>query len=169
MTRAQVGADAGTGEDDDELRPKLRPATPEELAEFVVPSWIASYARTLPAKMMRADARFGAGRERFWSKFRKRIERTLATRGVTVTVATVDGDAIGWSCEHRVEKTVHYCYVRDGFRKQGIAKMLAGWLHDPALGTTILECWPPPWYSRPDLNTGRLLWPAHVIIDTLGD
>lgn len=148
-----------------ELEVMVRPAVREELDDFVVSSWLQSYTRSLPAKLMRADARFGLGRERYWTNQRMRIERILATPTVRVLVATVDDMVVGWACEDRAQRKLHYIYVKDTFRRQGIANKLADWARDANGGMVALTHLPPPWYSRPTGAGEHTPWQSHVIID----
>ena len=159
---------------DSDIEIVVRQATSEDLSEFVIPSWLQSYSRSLVAKLMRADGRYSSGREVYWSAQRKRLETILSTPGVKVMVAAIGETNVGWCCEDRKNRVLHYIYVKDAFRKQGVAKMLAGWIDDARGGLVRLTHLPPPWYSRPgeftreDGSKGvRNLWQPHVIIDLI--
>ncbi|HEY1695152.1 MAG TPA: hypothetical protein VGG39_23450 [Polyangiaceae bacterium] len=149
----------------DELDPEIRAATAEEISEVIIPSWMQSYARSLPAKFLRADSRYGAGRERYWSAMRSRIERVLATGTTSVRVAIVARILAAWVCDDQRNRVLHYGYTRDNFRRQGLCRALAGWIEDPKGGNVVLAFCPPPWFSRPDLETGRVMWQGHQLID----
>ncbi len=139
----------------------------KDINEFVIPSWLSSYSRSLVVKWMRGDARYGTGRQRYWSSQRDRIEKILGTPGVRVVVATVDGLNAGFSVEQRTDNTLHYVYVKEAFRQQGIAKRLVGWINEAPDGQiVVLTHLPPPWYSRP-LEGGKNLWRPHVVIDLI--
>lgn len=160
---------------DTELEVEYRLATSQDLAGFVIPSWLQSYARSLVAKLLRADGRYSTGRDIYWSSQRKRIETLLATAGTRVTVATVADTGVGWSCEDRSRRVLHYVYVKDAFRRQGIGTALVGWANDASHGVVRLTHIPPPWYSRPqNVNVdGKLgvknLWAPHVVIDLINE
>jgi hypothetical protein len=160
---------------DPELEIQYRQATSQDLAEFVIPSWLQSYARSLVAKLLRADGRYSTGRDIYWSSQRKKIEQILSTPGVRVIVATVSDTSVGWTCEDRSRRVLHYCYVKDAFRKLGVARALIGWIDNGAEGVVRLTHLPPPWYSRPQVvpadeqhpARSKNLWAPHVVIDLI--
>jgi GNAT superfamily N-acetyltransferase len=135
------------------------------MAELVLPSWLQSYSRSLVAKWCRADSRFAVGREVYWSNQRKRIESILATPTTHVIVASISGINVGWACEDRRNNTLHYIYVKDNFRRQGIAKRLAGWINETK-DVVRLTHLPPPWFAGPAAKKG--IWQPHVVIDLIG-
>jgi len=156
----------------DPIEVVVRKATAADLATLVIPSWLASYARSFPAKMMRADTRHAPGRDRYWSGMRARIERVLSTSTTAVLVADVAGMAAGWACEDRSRRELHYVYVRENFRRQGIARRLCGWIDDAQGDLVFLTALPPPWFTMGARGadgqpTGRPLWRPHQVIDTI--
>lgn len=145
---------------------EIRPATSKDINEIVIPSWLQSYSRSLPAKLMRADSRYGLGRERYWSAMRARIERILATATTSVRVAVIDGITAGWVCDDQRNRVLFYAYVKDSFRRSGLGKALYGWIDDANKGAVTLAFMPPPWFSRPQTD-GKLLWAPHQLIDVV--
>jgi GNAT superfamily N-acetyltransferase len=144
---------------------QVRPATSEDLESFVVPSWLIAEARSLRGKWARADARFGIGRERYWAKQKQRIDFVLHQGQVKAEVAVVEGLQAGWAVSNPTQREVYYVFVKDGFRRQGIARALIGWVEDPSQGMVVFKALPPPWFSRPQ-DSARLLWASHQVIDT---
>lgn len=145
----------------------IRRAAPEEIAKIVLPSWIQSYTRSLIAKFCRADGRYSGGRDRYWSAMEGRINRILATTTTRVRVVDADGMVAAWCCDDETNRTIHYLYVKEPFRRQGLARSLAIWLEDPSGGAVIVNHMPPPFYTRTDETTHRRLWREHVVIDLL--
>lgn len=157
----------------EELSLEFRLATSEDLREFVIPSWLQSYSRGLISKLCRADGRYSYGREVYWTAQRGRIDKILASPGSKVIVAYIDDVNVGWCCEDRQRRTLHYIYVKDAFRKQGIAKQLADWANSDVGGMVRITHLPPPWFSRPqeqkDGGPGKVLWKSHQVIDLISD
>lgn len=149
----------------DDLEIDIRLATSKDMAELVIPSWLQSYARSLVAKLMRADSRYGMGRDLYWSSQRKRIETILSSQTTRVLVASISGINVGWACEDRRNNTLHYVYVKDNFRRQGVGRKLVGWINETK-DLVRLTHLPPPWYSRP-VEGGRNLWEPHIVIDLI--
>jgi hypothetical protein len=150
----------------DEPEILIRPATSEEVAEFVTPAWMQSYTRSLPGKMMRADGRFSAGRERYWTAMRGKIERILSTSTTSVRVAVVEDMPVAWVCDDQRQRILYFCYVKDPFRKQGLAGRLCQWAADANGGLVTIVFLPPPWFTRVD-EAGHTPWPQHALIDLI--
>jgi hypothetical protein len=142
----------------------VRQASASEIDSFVTPNWISALARSLLGKWARADARYGAGRERYWSRQTKRIHETLASQGVSVLVAVVDDVLAGFAVENRTAREVHYVFTVVPFRKQGVARALVGWIDDSAGGLVALRALPPPWFSKPQ-EGAKEYWRPHQVID----
>lgn len=144
----------------------IRKATPAEIASFVVPSWMHSYALSYVGKLMRADARHGPGREKYWQNQRSKIERILSTSTVSVRVATFDDEPVGWIVDDQVNRTIHFVFTGKMFRRQGVAKaLIPAWFDDAAGGPVYVSHLPPPFYSRPGADGSRPPWREHVSID----
>lgn len=150
----------------------VRTASSKEISEVVKPSWLTSYTRSVVARWMRADSRHAAGRDRYWASMQARVERVISTSTTSVRVAWIppapgdegEGIVAGWVCDDQRNRTLHYAYVRENFRRQGIGKRLYGWIDDPNELVYMLFL-PPPWFTKPDEQTGRLLWKQHHILD----
>lgn len=144
----------------------VRRATPDEIASYVIPTWLSSYALGFVGKLMRADSRHAIGRPKYWSEQRGKIERILSTPTVSVRVSEFDGEAIGWVCDDATSRRLHYVFVNRNFRRQTVARgMLPAWFDDAAGGPVYLSHLPPPWYSRPNNDGSRPPWREHVVID----
>lgn len=144
----------------------IRPATRDEISKFVIPTWMNSYALSYVGKLMRADARHGPGREKYWNSQRSKIERILSTSTVSVRVAVFDEEPIGWICDDQTQRTVFFLFVGRNFRRQGIAKgLIPGWFSEAGGGTVYVASLPPPWYSRQSPDGARPPWREHVSID----
>lgn len=150
----------------DEPEVTIRPATSEEVTEFVTPAWMQSYTRSLPGKMMRADGRYTAGRERYWTAMRGKIERILSTSTTSVRIAVVEDMPVGWVCDDQRQRLLHFCYVKDPFRKQGLANRMCAWAADSNAGLVTITALPPPWFTRVS-EDGRTPWPQHHLIDLI--
>lgn len=153
----------------EEIAVEFRLAGERDLQEFVIPAWRQSYSRSLVSKLMRADQRYAIGREAYWSAQTKRINDILASAGTRVVVAHIGDVNVGFCCENRAARVLHYVYVKEAFRKQGIGRQLAGWVDEVKDGMIRLTHLPPPWYSRPQAQEnglpGKSLWAPHVVID----
>ena len=145
----------------------FRKATEQEIHEWVIPSWIASYSHRLPAKMLRADTPRGFGRQIYWNFMEGKIRRLMQVPDVTVRVADVEGVSSGWACEDRKGKRLHYVYVKDTFRRQGVARALVGWIVKADDGLVVLAAMPPVWYTQRGEDPTRDPWMPHQVIDVL--
>ena len=134
---------------------------------MIVPAWIASYSHRLLAKWMRADSTYGLGRTIYWNAVNGKIQRLKQTPGVVFLVALVDGLFAGWACEDLEKRVLHYVYVRDTFRRQGIATDLVGWINSADDGLVILAGAPPVWFTNRGVDPLRDPWKQHQIIDTM--
>lgn len=91
---------------------------------FVLDSWVSSYLETAclqrgidPA--LRMDANY----VKFW--LRRQVRSLLETSETVVAVMQDDPDTyVGWVCGIPGAKTVHYVYVKDAWRKGGVAARL---------------------------------------------
>lgn len=91
-----------------------RPATPEDLV-FVKDSWFESYRRGGRSPEVRFDV-YAAG-------MRALIERLVKETPVQVAyVPGVDDEVLAWVC--RTDATLHYVYVKQVYRKRGLAAAL---------------------------------------------
>jgi GNAT superfamily N-acetyltransferase len=153
----------------------VRTASSKEISEVVKPSWLTSYTRSVVARWMRADSRHAAGRDRYWASMQARVERVISTSTTSVRVAWIppspgeDGDGIvaGWVCDDQRNRTLHYAYVRENFRRQGIGKRLYGWINEDPNELVYMLFLPPPWFTKPDEQTGKLLWRHNHILDLI--
>jgi GNAT superfamily N-acetyltransferase len=145
----------------------FRPASAQEAHEWIVPSWIASYSHRLPAKMLRADTPRGFGRQIYWNAMEGRIRRLLSVPDVAVKVADVDGVSAGWACEDRKARVLHYVYVKDTFRRQGVGKALVGWIDDTSAGLVRIAAMPPVWFTARGDDPTQDPWKQHQVIDIL--
>jgi hypothetical protein len=146
----------------------IRKATPGEVSDYVLKSWLNSYAQGFVGKLMRADSRYAIGREAYWREQSGKINRILSTNTVSVRVATYDNEAVGWICDDQSRRRLHFLFVNKNFRRQGVAKLLLpNWFDDANSGAVFIGCLPPPWYSRPDANADGKAppWKSHVVID----
>lgn len=147
----------------------VRSATPGELVEYVMPTWLKSYALGLLGKWMRADSRHGVGRDAYWSEQRAKIDSILSTNSTRVRVAVLDNELIGWVCDDEVRRRVHYLFVNRVFRQQGVAKLLLpAWWDDPRGGPVYFSHLPPPWFTQRGRGGEVPPWPGHVCIDLIG-
>ena len=146
---------------------EIRRATPEEISSFVIPTWLNSYCLSFVGKLLRADSRHGTGRAIYWSEQRAKIERVLSTPTVSVRVAAVDGEPVGWIAFDESARTVHFLFVGRVFRRQGIAKSLMPAFYFDHTQPVILKALPPPWYSRPGPNGETPPWPSQCCINLL--
>ena len=144
---------------------EVRSANPAEISSYVLPTWLHSYALGYLGKLMRADARHGPGRDKYWSSQRAKIERILSTSTVSVSVAMYDGEPVGWVCFDGPSRTVHYIFVNRAFRRQGVAgQLMPKWFSDSAGGTVYLTHLPPRFFSKP-ADGEKSLWSPHQVID----
>ena len=152
----------------------VRTASSKEISEVVKPSWITSSTRSVVARWARADSRHAAGRDAYWSAMQARFERIMSTSTTSVRVAWIppapgeDGEGIiaGWVADNQRDRVLYYAYVRENFRMQGIGRMLYGWINERRDELVFFRGFlPPPWFTRPDEKTARLLWKQHQIID----
>lgn len=94
----------------------LRPARPGD-ASFVINSWLKSYASSDAAKVL--------PREVYFRGQHGLITAILGREGTRVLVACMadDTDAIlGWACVEG--SVVHFTYVKQTYRRLGVAKRL---------------------------------------------
>lgn len=85
---------------------------------FVFSSWLRSY---------RANSDMRVSQSLYYAGHHEVIEGLLKAPGVEVVVASPEGDPntiLGWCC--RGQGVVHYVYVKEAFRRMGLAKMLVG-------------------------------------------
>lgn len=145
-----------------------RKATPDEVSSFIIPTWLNSYCLSFVGKLGRADSRHGVGRSHYWSKQRAKIEKVLSTPTVTVKVAELDGEPVGWIAYDESARTIFFVFVGRVFRRQGIAKGLMPAFYFDRDKAVFLDSLPPPWYSREGPNGEVPIWPSHCCIDLLG-
>lgn len=153
-----------------DLELEVRQATPDEIRSYIVPAWLSSYALGFVGKHMRADGRYGAGREAYWAAQTAKVQNILSTSTVSVRVATYDSEPVAWICDDQSRRRVHYVFVNRNFRKQGIAKLLVPeWVSDASQGPVYFTHLPPPWYSRADAKDAskRPPWREHQCIDLI--
>ena len=64
----------------------------------------------------------------YWPTYRTIVNRLMWSPRVTVLMAcspTDDAQTFGWiACERKIQPLIHFIYVKQVFRHQGIAKML---------------------------------------------
>jgi hypothetical protein len=142
-----------------------RRATPEEISGYVTPTWLNSYALGFVGKLMRADARHGAGREAYWSAQRSKIERILSTSTTSVRVADYEGEPVAWIADDQTRRVIHYVFTNRAFRRQGLARGLLPAWYDDLTAPVYLSHLPPPWYSRNVEGAPKAPWPQHVCIN----
>ena len=71
-------------------------------------------------------------------------------------------------CDDQSQRAVHYVYVKETFRRQGVGRQLAGWIDDGSKGTVALMAYPPPWFTMGSRDgTTKPLWRSHQIVDTI--
>lgn len=149
-----------------ELEIVIRVATREEASTYCIPAWLNSYAQSFIGKLGRADARHAIGRENYWNAQRAKIERILSTPTVSLRVATVDDEIVGFVCDDQTRRRVHFVFTNRAFRRQGVARaLIPGWFDDPKGGLVSISHLPPPWYSRPGPDGSPPPWQSHVAID----
>jgi GNAT superfamily N-acetyltransferase len=87
---------------------------------YVISTWITSYQERTSTRELRP------------SELHARIEHLLSLADTSLLVLTdveTPDLILGWSCSS--ESALHYVYVRDGFRRQGIATRLVARTNDP--------------------------------------
>lgn len=99
---------------DAESRVALRPMAPAD-RNFVRKSWLRSYAASAQARI--------AGRA-YWTGHHDLIERLLERASVRVACSSTHaGTIVGFACVGW-PSTLHYVYVREEFRRYGVARRL---------------------------------------------
>jgi GNAT superfamily N-acetyltransferase len=101
----------------------LRKAVPGDLV-FVASSWLRSYATSDTARLVTPHdvwARGEASAE-YWNGQRALIAWLLEQGMATVLVADDEGMLQGWACASG--HVLHYVYVRQSARMQGLARQL---------------------------------------------
>lgn len=96
---------------------EFRPIEPDEIG-LVLDSWFKSYrtsdwAGTIPNHLYVPTMREMVG--------------GLVARGAKILAAVVAGRVLGWVCyetSSRNEAVLHFCYVKDPFRRRGLGKTL---------------------------------------------
>jgi GNAT superfamily N-acetyltransferase len=94
----------------------IRPGEPEDHA-FIYATWLRSYRDSNAARSLVDDPRF------YYEYHHAIIEAILSRGSVTVAVAIGDPKTILGYAVHE-PRTLHYVYVKHGFRRMGIAKAL---------------------------------------------
>jgi GNAT superfamily N-acetyltransferase len=121
----------------------LRMAEPTDV-NFVYDSWLRSYEyqtgdEAADARVCRSCGRMGRRRDvsggeanaeihpsDYWPGQRQRIDRLLATTAAVIVAHPAETPSViaGWACVDNHPDVVHYVYVREFYRKRGIAKRL---------------------------------------------
>lgn len=107
--------------DSDTIPIETRPYEPQTDEPFIFHSWLSSFR----------SSRFAGcvPNHLYWDVYRVAIEQLIA-RGAKILVATVPGKPnllMGFLCHETLrngEVVVHYCYVKDPYRKSNIATRL---------------------------------------------
>lgn len=133
----------------------LRPATEADLP-FITSTWIESYIRS-PATRRIPKAVFLEGHRRV-------IDRLLAKYNAWVACDPGDRDVLyGWSLCQYDPAALHYCYVKETRRGQGVARALIG-LYDDILPSATLPIshWTPA--CKRARNRGvDIRWEPHLL------
>lgn len=119
------------------LRPIIRPYRDTDI-DVVIGTWIHSYEKHAPA-----TPAYKAGQ-------RKLIHRLIASPWTRIMVAAsseYDDAVLGWACAE--DNVLHYCHVKDPFRRLGIAKDLmkalnlnmdtVSYTHETRAGRVIMQ------------------------------
>ena len=140
----------GSCSSSDSLPAAVRDFTENDRA-FVYDSWLNSYCDA-------GVALWGCNRSTFFSRERRRID-SLLSRGAELKVATVIGEGsiiLGWMCAE--PPVLHYCYVKEAYRRQGVALQLLNAVGLSAVHLIPCTHWTPmaemlgkPWLRRADL------------------
>jgi GNAT superfamily N-acetyltransferase len=114
----------------------------EDDAGFVLSSWLKSYATSAWAKSVTDQALWDKRRAStlYWNGHHALVSAILRRPGTLISVAAWEEDAdvlAGWMCQERRHDAVllHYLYVRERFRRNGIATELAKALPERVLYT----------------------------------
>lgn len=114
----------------------LRALRPSE-HNLVYSSWIRHGAEQRLAKLM--------SRRTYAEDQHRTIEALLES--ASFLAADLEGTVIGWACTD--EATVHYVFVKEGYRRRGLARLLVA----PFIGRVTRVTSEPPqreleWYAR---------------------
>ena len=92
----------------------LRPCSDID-TPFIFSSWLRSYASS------------AYGGDNYYKRHHQVIEQLMARPGVRMLAATPKEDPqtiIGWSAQE--DSVLHYVYVKEAFRRMGVATLLVG-------------------------------------------
>lgn len=107
-----------------ELRPILREPRDSDM-DLVVGSWLRSYRKHAP--LTRDDV--------YYPGQRQLIGKLLSSAFIRILICASseqDDTVLGWACAHPDLSLLHYCHVKEPFRRLGLAKMLINGLElDP--------------------------------------
>ena len=130
----------------------LRPATEADLP-FIVSTWLESYIRSPATRRI--------PKQLFLGGHRRVVDRLVAKRGVIVAHDPGDETVLyGWICWEWVPDAIHYLYVKETRRNQGVAHALikAAVLDGPLLVTH----WTPACKRARDRGVD-IRWEPHLL------
>lgn len=99
-----------------ELRPILREPRDSDM-DLVIGSWLRSYRKHAPLTL---DSIYYPGQRKIIND----IMINSNNRLLVCASSEYDDAVLGWCCADPVRQILHYCHVKEPFRRLGIATML---------------------------------------------